>query len=1197
MARTRRAIWLAALLGLIIIVPQAAAEYSVTVGIKQTDGRWKDTLLAGETNILEVTITNEGPVAAYAIPLNFSTETSGAFAYPDPVNLTYVNRMATPGNPFTIRPVNTDSIDGLPPNDRILFGAVEFGFNYLTPGTGVIIEQEVHVDPFVGSVRIDSLFFPPAGVFGFSDTLGADIENVLFHPSFPVFPVVLRNPNDGPTCVTPPDIDSPFGSPLSAIITGNDTEGDPLSFSQISGPGSTSGAGSWSWTPGCSDVGTYEVCVTVSDANHIDWDTCCFTVAVTQTAPSLTCDDQVVHYDTDLSYFLNGTDDGCLNALQYFQTSGPGSLNPSTGEFIWTPGCGDVGLHFVDAGVTDGQDTALCTFQVTVTNSAPVISCPANFFSGAGDTVNLQIATSDADGDALTYTLLGFTKLFGPTGGGPNFPATLSATGLFNWPTSDVNDDDFGVWEVSLRVDEICDSDFCTFEIEITPNRMPVCQPPSDLFIRWDKGPATAQFIFSDPDGDAITFSQVSGPGSMDAGGLWSWSVGCAEVGVYEICAVVADSAFPGGDTCCFMLTVTQSPPGLNCRDTSIHVGTGPLVVDFSTTDDGCPGAPVRYYLISGPGDIDSITGLYALTPSTPGFGCKETGDFEVTLYATDSELADTCTFTASIVNSPPIITCPLDTLRHSTAKLFTHATLVVDPDGDTIETVFIRNFDRVAGPPGGPNNAPTMDAEGVVSWLTDPGNDNDLGTWRMILEARDPCDISRCTLFVNVLHNTPPTCLSGNTAGHVGDTAYGAALGLDVDGDTLTFTQISGPGSIITAENVGRWSWVSECADVGVYEVCMTVSDGVVANADTCCFEVIIFQNAPVISCSTQTVHYGDTLVYNIPFEDDACPDVAVWSLISGPGHLNTTTGQYTLPTECGDLGTVSVTVALDDTNGADTCTFDVNITNTQPFVDCPADEPGLKVGLTVDRDIDFGDADGDAATIALVSFQKLGGMNGNPPNNAPTLSGAGHFNWVTDDLNVDDVATWEVTVRVDEPCDSNFCSFRIEILPNEAPICTAPGDTSIICLSLSSRTFTSSDVEGDAVTYTQISGPGSTDTSTGVWNWTPPCDSGGLYEVCVAVSDRLHTDADTCCFMLSMCAVGVPGDVDGDGGANSGDIIIIVNFIFKSAAMPFGAYTADMNCNGLTTSQDIIKLVNYVFKSGPAPCLACDSPLFPGL
>jgi hypothetical protein len=795
---------------------------------------------------------------------------------------------------------------------------------------------------------------------------------------------------------------------------------------------------------------------------------------------------------------------------------------------------------------------------------------------------------------------LSFVKLSGPTGGGPNFPATLAADCRFTWPTTDANDDDFGVWEVQLRVDEDCDSAFCTFEIEITPNRPPVCIPPSDKRVPWTEGIVSDRFVVFDPDGDDITFSQISGPGTTDGTGVWTWAgFDCDDRGTYEVCGVVADSAFPQGDTCCFLVTIVQNTPLIDCRDTSIHAGAGFLIMDFATVDDGCPGNPLRYYMVSGLGQIDSITGEYALTSSSPGFGCTDIGDHDVTIRVTDGEKDDTCAFTVSITNAPPVFECPVqdDTLEHTSDRPFVYDSNPVDPDGDDLDTVFIRNFVKTAGPAGGPTNAPTIDQTGLITWVTDPGSDDDLGSWQMVLEARDTCSITRCTLQVRVVHNRPPICLSGNTAGHQGDTAYGAVLGVDPDGDSLWFTQLSGPGGFFVAEDAARWSWLTTCGDVGTYEVCFTVSDQVFADADTCCFMVTIFETPPVIYCSTQTVHYGDTLVYDIPFDDDACPQVATWSLLSGPGSLDAVTGQYTYATECADMGTHAVTVELFDGNNSDTCTFDVIVTNTPPFVTCPPNQLGLKVGIVVNLVIPFGDVDGDLTSISLVSFQKLGGANANPPNNAPVLDGAGNFTWATDFNNLDDVATWEVTVRVDEPCDSAMCLFRIEILPNEAPVCISPSGFQGVCDNLNMATFGASDAEGDSVTFTQISGPGSTNPVSGVWSWIPPCDSGGLYEVCATTGDFLHPDADTCCFMFSICAVSEPGDVNGNGLANSEDIIIMVNFMFKSGEMPFGDYTADMNCDGIPNSSDIITLVNYVFKDGPVPCDACTSPLFPGL
>lgn len=61
--------------------------------------------------------------------------------------------------------------------------------------------------------------------------------------------------------------------------------------------------------------------------------------------------------------------------------------------------------------------------------------------------------------------------------------------------------------------------------------------------------------------------------------------------------------------------------------------------------------------------------------------------------------------------------------------------------------------------------------------------------------------------------------------------------------------------------------------------------------------------------------------------------------------------------------------------------------------------------------------------------------------------------------------------------------------------------------------------------------------------------------------------------------------GDCNSDGIHNSGDIIWLVNYIFRSGPSPSPLEQGDVNCDGVVTSADIIFLVNYVFKSGPPP------------
>jgi hypothetical protein len=63
--------------------------------------------------------------------------------------------------------------------------------------------------------------------------------------------------------------------------------------------------------------------------------------------------------------------------------------------------------------------------------------------------------------------------------------------------------------------------------------------------------------------------------------------------------------------------------------------------------------------------------------------------------------------------------------------------------------------------------------------------------------------------------------------------------------------------------------------------------------------------------------------------------------------------------------------------------------------------------------------------------------------------------------------------------------------------------------------------------------------------------------------------------------------GDANNDRSLTSADIILLVNYVFKSGHSPYPVPAAgDVNCSGGTTSADIIALVNHVFKGGPGPC-----------
>lgn len=66
-------------------------------------------------------------------------------------------------------------------------------------------------------------------------------------------------------------------------------------------------------------------------------------------------------------------------------------------------------------------------------------------------------------------------------------------------------------------------------------------------------------------------------------------------------------------------------------------------------------------------------------------------------------------------------------------------------------------------------------------------------------------------------------------------------------------------------------------------------------------------------------------------------------------------------------------------------------------------------------------------------------------------------------------------------------------------------------------------------------------------------------------------------------------PGDLDQSGSVSAGDIVYLVNYIFKAGPAPLNPETGDLNGSCTVSSSDVIHLVNFVFKSGAPPVAPC--------
>lgn len=64
-------------------------------------------------------------------------------------------------------------------------------------------------------------------------------------------------------------------------------------------------------------------------------------------------------------------------------------------------------------------------------------------------------------------------------------------------------------------------------------------------------------------------------------------------------------------------------------------------------------------------------------------------------------------------------------------------------------------------------------------------------------------------------------------------------------------------------------------------------------------------------------------------------------------------------------------------------------------------------------------------------------------------------------------------------------------------------------------------------------------------------------------------------------------PGDVNADGLVDIGDVVYLINYLFRGGPSPQPLQSGDMRCEGqLPDIGDVVWLINYLFRNGPAPC-----------
>jgi|GEM_PF-2906384 len=113
-----------------------------------------------------------------------------------------------------------------------------------------------------------------------------------------------------------------------------------------------------------------------------------------------------------------------------------------------------------------------------------------------------------------------------------------------------------------------------------------------------------------------------------------------------------------------------------------------------------------------------------------------------------------------------------------------------------------------------------------------------------------------------------------------------------------------------------------------------------------------------------------------------------------------------------------------------------------------------------------------------------------------------------------------------------------------------------------------------------------------SGVFTFTPDFTQSGTYYVTFTACDTVACDSETVQITV-LCGETKRGDVNGNGYITLGDVIYLVNYIFKGGPPPVPEKCdADANNDGKVTLADVIYLVNFIFRDAtpPLPITCCE-------
>ncbi len=403
----------------------------------------------------------------------------------------------------------------------------------------------------------------------------------------------------------PQSVTTAEDAPTAITLTGSDLDGDPLTYSIVSGPssGTLSGtAPNVTYTPNANYNGSDSFTFRANDGTtNSNTATVSITVTPVNDPPVANPQSTSTNENTPKSITLVATDIDST-ALTYSIVSPPsnGSISAGTGSTrTYTPTNGYSGSDSFTFRANDGTTNSnTATVSITVINvNDPPVANPQSVTTAEDTNRSITLTASDPDGDPLTYSIVS-----GPSSG------TLSGTApnVTYTPNANYNGSDSFTFRAN---DGTTNSNTATVSITVTPvNDPPVANPQSTSTN--ENTPKSITLVATDIDSTALTYSIVSPPsnGSISAGtGSTRTYTPTNGYSGSDSFTFRANDGTTNSNTATVSITVinVNDPPVANPQSVTTAEDTNRSITLTATDPDG---DPLTYSIVSSPSN-GSISG------------------------------------------------------------------------------------------------------------------------------------------------------------------------------------------------------------------------------------------------------------------------------------------------------------------------------------------------------------------------------------------------------------------------------------------------------------------------------------------------------------------------------------------------------------------------------------------------------------